>query len=160
MTRSLHRALACVGLLLGFVPAAAQAQRTTITGRVLNEVNAPLDAASVAVTGMNIVVSTNPEGRFTIVIPSAQQQISSEELNTTFAPNVENQLEGKVSGVTIVGKGTQGGSTSINIRGYTSITGSNQPLFIVDGIPVSNADRGSSAQSGGMLGSKDFGNAI
>ena len=222
MTRSLHRALACVGLLLGFVPAAAQAQRTTITGRVLNEVNSPLDAASVAVTGLNIVVSTNPEGRFTIVIPSvqrgrtvtvtarrlgyqpksiavalnndtmtqdfqlepapiqltgvvttalgiskeksqlgtAQQQISSEELNTTFAPNVENQLEGKVSGVTIVGNGTQGGSTSINIRGYTSITGSNQPLFIVDGIPVSNADRGSSAQSGGMLGSKDFGNAI
>ncbi|MFI5227734.1 MAG: SusC/RagA family TonB-linked outer membrane protein [Gemmatimonadales bacterium] len=222
MTRSLHRALACVGLLLGFGPAAAMAQRTTITGRVLNEVNAPLDAASVAVGALNIVVSTNAEGRFTVVIPSvqrgrtitvtarrlgyqpksiaialnndtmtqdfqldpapiqltgvvttalgiskeksqvgtAQQQISSEELNTTFAPNIENQLEGKVSGVTIVGNGTQGGSTSINIRGYTSITGSNQPLFIVDGIPVSNADRGSSAQSGGMLGSHDFGNAI
>ncbi len=222
MTRSLHRALACVGLLLGILPAAAQAQRTTITGRVLSEVSSPLDAASVSIGTLSIVVSTNAEGRYTINVPSAQhgrtvvltarrlgyqaktiavtlnseamtqdfqldaapiqltgvvttalgqakeksqlgtaqQQISTEELNTTFAPNVENQLEGKVSGVNIVGNGTQGGSTTISIRGYTSITGTNQPLFVVDGIPVSNADRGSSAQSGGMLGSKDFGNAI
>lgn len=222
MTRSLHRALACVSLLLGIFPAAAQAQRTTITGRVLNEVSSPLDAASVSIGALSIVVSTNAEGRYTINVPSAQsgktvvvtvrrlgyqpktqavtlsgesvtqdfvltpapiqltgvvttalgqskeksqlgtaqQQISTEELNTTFAPNIESQLEGKVSGVNIVGNGTQGGSTTISIRGYTSITGNNQPLFIVDGVPISNADRGSSAQSGGMLGSHDFGNAI
>jgi len=47
--------------------------------------------------------------------------------------NVVDQLEGKISGVTITGSGTQGGSTNIVIRGSNSITGTNQPLFIVDG---------------------------
>ena len=91
---------------------------------------------------------------------TAQQSVSSEQLNTTFDPNIVNQLEGKVSGVNIVGSGTQGGSTNITIRGYTSITGSNQPLFVVDGVPVSNNDRGSTQNGGGMIGSKDFGNVI
>ncbi len=91
---------------------------------------------------------------------TAQQQISSEQLNTTFSPNVENQLQGKVSGVNIVGNGTQGGSTSITIRGYTSISGNNQPLFVIDGIPIANNDRGSQQQGGGITGSKDFGNVI
>jgi TonB-linked SusC/RagA family outer membrane protein len=211
-----------VGLLLGLVPAVAFAQQTTISGRVLNEANAPLEGASVTIGTLSIGATSNAEGRYTITLPAAQtgqtitlvarrlgyqpktialvprggdltqdfqmvpaavqltgvvttalgqevqksqlgtaqQTISTEQLNTTFAPNIENQLEGKVSGVSITGNGTEGGSTNIIIRGYTSINGNNQPLFIVDGTPVSNADRGSSAQSGGMLGSHDFGNAI
>ena len=99
---------------------------------------------------------------------TAQQQISGDQLNNTFAPNVINQLEGKVSGVNIIGSGTQGGSTTISIRGYTSISQTNQPLFIIDGMPVSNADFGSSQTGAGsgsntmgsMTGSKDFGNVM
>jgi TonB-linked SusC/RagA family outer membrane protein len=107
-----------------------------------------------------VVVTALGQTREKSQLGTAQQQLSSEELNTTFAPNIENQLQGKVSGVNIVGNGTQGGSTSITIRGYTSISGTNQPLFVIDGVPVSNADRGSQQQGGGMTGSKDFGNAI
>src|SRR5207253_2370979 len=69
-------------------------------------------------------------------------QISAADLNETRAQNVVQQLEGKVSGVQISSPGTQGGSTNIIIRGQNSITGNNQPLFIVDGVAVSNADRG------------------
>ena len=83
------------------------------------------------------------------------QQVSSDELNATHDNNVVNQLSGKVSGVQITSAGTQGGSTKITIRGANSITGNNDPLFIVDGTPVSNADRGGSP-NGGM----DFGSAI
>lgn len=123
---------------------------------VLAAASTQLQAVVVTALGINREKST---------LGTAQQQLSTQELNTTFSPNIENQLQGKVSGVNIVGNGTQGGSTSINIRGYTSITGNNQPLFIVDGVPVSNADRGTdqTGTAGGvssMTASKDFGNAI
>jgi TonB-linked SusC/RagA family outer membrane protein len=83
------------------------------------------------------------------------QTVSSEALNATHDNNVVNQLAGKVSGVQITSSGTQGGSTKITIRGANSITGNNDPLFIVDGTAVSNNDRGGSP-NGGM----DFGSAI
>ncbi|MFL5560411.1 MAG: SusC/RagA family TonB-linked outer membrane protein [Gemmatimonadaceae bacterium] len=108
----------------------------------------------------DVVVTALGQTREKSSLGTSVQQLSTEELTTTFAPNVENQLQGKVSGVNIVGNGTQGGSTSINIRGQTSISYNNQPLFVVDGIPVSNNDRGSQQQGGGMTGSKDFGNTI
>ncbi|HEX3866722.1 MAG TPA: SusC/RagA family TonB-linked outer membrane protein, partial [Gemmatimonadaceae bacterium] len=107
-----------------------------------------------------IVVTALGQEKEKSQLGTAQQQLSSQELNTTFAPNIENQLEGKVSGLNIVGNGTEGGSTNITIRGFTSISGTNQPLFVVDGIPISNNDRGSQQQGGGITGSKDFGSVI
>jgi TonB-linked SusC/RagA family outer membrane protein len=86
---------------------------------------------------------------------TAQQQVSSEALNATRSHNVMSQLQGKVSGVAITNSGTPGGSVNINIRGSNSISGNNQPLFVVDGTPVSNANRG-----GGIVEGYDFGNAI
>jgi TonB-linked SusC/RagA family outer membrane protein len=86
---------------------------------------------------------------------TAQQQLSTTELNQTRTQSVATQMQGKVSGVNITGAGTQGGSTNIIIRGQNSLTGNNQPLFIVDGIPVSNYNRG-----GNIIDGYDFGNAI
>ena len=60
-----------------------------------------------------------------------------------------------MSGVQITAPGTQGGSTNIIIRGQNSITQNNQPLFIVDGVPVSNANRGGDRASG-----FDYGNVL
>jgi TonB-linked SusC/RagA family outer membrane protein len=73
---------------------------------------------------------------------TAQQQLNAGEINVTRAQNLVQQLEGKVAGVNITSPGTQGGSTNVIIRGQNSITGNNQPLFIVDGVAVSNANRG------------------
>ncbi len=95
---------------------------------------------------------------------TAQQEITGEALTQTFAQNIEDQMKGKVAGVNIV-PGSQGGSTNVTIRGYTSISQTNQPLFVIDGVPVSNQDRGSS-QTGtavgvsGISANKDFGNTI
>ena len=88
-------------------------------------------------------------------VGTAQQQLNSTELNQTKSINLIEQLEGKVSGVTITGSGTQGGSTNIIIRGANSITGNNQPLFIVDGVPISNRGRGGTPNGG-----YDYGSAI
>jgi TonB-linked SusC/RagA family outer membrane protein len=86
---------------------------------------------------------------------TAQQQISTEDLNVTKSMNLVQQVQGKVSGVTITGSGTPGGSTNIIIRGQNTFASNNQPLFIVDGVPVSNSNRG-----GGLGNGYDFGNAI
>jgi len=86
---------------------------------------------------------------------TAQQQITSADLNTTKAMNLIQQVQGKISGVNITGAATQGGSTAIVIRGQNTLASNNQPLFIVDGIPVSNSNRG-----GSFVGGYDFGNAI
>jgi TonB-linked SusC/RagA family outer membrane protein len=86
---------------------------------------------------------------------TSAQQVSAAELNDTRAQNLIQQIQGKVSGVQITGPGTQGGSTNIIIRGQNSITQNNQPLFVVDGVPVSNANRGGDRGSG-----FDFGNVL
>lgn len=80
----------------------------------------------------------------------ATQNIKSDQLVNKGDPNLLNVLQGKVAGVNITSaSGSPGASTNINIRGITSFTGSNQPLFVVDGIPVSNdVDR----TNGGPLG--------
>ena len=118
-----------------------------------------LRAQSTQLTG--VVVTALGVQRNKSQLGTAQQQLTAEELNTTHDENVVNQLAGKVSGVNITGAGTQGGSTKIVIRGASSITGNNDPLFVVDGTPVSNFDRGGNP-NGGMLGSSntDFGSAI
>jgi len=103
----------------------------------------------------NIVVSALGVARERSTLGTAQQQIGSEELNTTRSQSIVTQMQGKVSGVQITGGGTQGGSNNIVIRGANSISGDNQPLFIVDGIPVSNRNRG-----GGLGSGYDYGNAI
>jgi len=69
--------------------------------------------------------------------------------------NLVNSLKGNVAGVQITNAGPTGGSSRIVIRGANSIAGDNQPLFIVDGIPVDN----SSDRNGGY-GGIDYGNAI
>ncbi|WP_298650012.1 SusC/RagA family TonB-linked outer membrane protein [uncultured Proteiniphilum sp.] len=54
-------------------------------------------------------------------------------------PNLSTALQGKVSGVDIkVSSGMPGASTQFNIRGARSFTGNNQPLYVVDGLPISS----------------------
>jgi len=73
-------------------------------------------------------------------VNTTQQQIKGDDIAQKSEPNVLNALSGKVSGVNITSaSGLPGSSTNINIRGITSLQGSNQPLFIVDGIPISNS---------------------
>ena len=72
----------------------------------------------------------------------AVQEIQSEEILETRQPNVVNALRGKVAGVTIQSAGGQpGAGSNIVIRGITSLDpgADNQPLFVVDGIPISNS---------------------
>ena len=89
----------------------------------------------------------------------ATQEVSGDELNTVKNENFVNSISGKVSGVQVKTNSNFGGSTNIIIRGTTSLTGDNQALFVIDGVPVNNANTNGSAQGQGGSG-YDYGSAI
>ncbi|MCG6988883.1 MAG: SusC/RagA family TonB-linked outer membrane protein [Gemmatimonadetes bacterium] len=74
--------------------------------------------------------------------------------------NFVNDLQGKVAGVHITNAGPTGGTARIVVRGSSSLTGSNQPLFVVDGIPVDNRAQGDGDPRNYGYGGLDYGNAI
>ncbi|MGV3709730.1 MAG: SusC/RagA family TonB-linked outer membrane protein [Gemmatimonas sp.] len=106
-----------------------------------------------------VVVTALSLQREKSTIGTSQQEVGTSELNRSHDPNIVNQLSGKVSGVQITGGGNIGGSSRIVIRGASSINGNNQPLFVVDGVPVANTDY-NSASASSANGGYDFGNAI
>jgi TonB-linked SusC/RagA family outer membrane protein len=88
----------------------------------------------------------------------ASQEVGGKEVSTVKLDNVVNSLSGKVSGVQIKANNNFGGSANFLIRGSSSFTGNNQPLFVIDGIPMSNRINNSSRQGSGGKG-YDYGNA-
>ena len=77
------------------------------------------------------------------------QEIDGESVAKANEPNLVNALNGKMAGVNVYGSsGAPGASANIRIRGNTSITGNNSPLFVVDGIPINNDTYSSSAVGG------------
>ena len=91
-------------------------------------------------------------------LPYAAQQVTGEQITSTRNANFVNALSGKVAGIDIKTNNNLGGSTNVVIRGYKSITGNNQALFVIDGVPVSNANNNSVQQRNGGTG-VDYGNA-
>lgn len=84
----------------------------------------------------------------------AVQDIKGDELSRAKESNIVNSLTGKVAGVQITNSsGAVGASSRIVIRGNSSF-GDNQPLWVVDGVPISNA-----ATAVSQWGDQDFGNA-
>src|SRR5437868_7787814 len=63
------------------------------------------------------------------------QQISGDEVSRTRNTNVASNLSGKISGLEIRQSNSMGGSTNIVIRGSKSLVGTNQALFVIDGVP-------------------------
>ncbi len=113
------------------------------------------------VTALNISRSEKSLGYSTV-------QIEGSDLEKLRDANIVNRLAGRAAGVTVQGSsgGNLGGSARITIRGIRSINGENQPLFVVDGIPMDNSNFTNFAQ---ILGNgqgtvtesqRDYGNAI
>lgn len=84
----------------------------------------------------------------------ATQQITGENLTLTKEQNVLGSLGGKIAGAQVVGASgaSLGGTQKIKLRGVNSLNGNDQPLIVVDGTPISNANFSSSIGSGPDLG--------
>lgn len=81
--------------------------------------------------------------------------ITGEKLRESIVTNPDQMLQGRVAGVQVTqNTGAPGGATSIRIRGASSITGDNEPLYIIDGVPMagSGADIGGFDWAGGSNG--------
>lgn len=82
--------------------------------------------------------------------------VSGDELSKSRSADVMSSLAGKVAGVQISSSaGDPGSSKSVVIRGFSSLSGSNQPLYVVDGVPMTN---NATYASDGLNSSYDFGN--
>ena len=127
-------------------------QPVTLNGDRINLdwslVQAPTQLTEVVVTALS-------QQREKATIGTAQQTITGDQLAPE-APNLINALSGKIAGLQINNSGNMGGSSRIVIRGAGSILGNNQPLFIVDGVPISNQGFSTASASGG----RDYGSAI
>ncbi|MCG8698908.1 MAG: carboxypeptidase-like regulatory domain-containing protein, partial [Bacteroidales bacterium] len=89
----------------------------------------------------------------------AIQEVEGDDIARTKDVNVINSLSGKVAGVQIRNNTNMGGSSNIIIRGSSSLVGSNQALFIVDGVPMSNYNSNNLGQTEGRSG-YDYGNPV
>ncbi len=84
-----------------------------------------------------VVVTAFGKNQATSKLPYASQQINAAELAKAPSPNVLNSLQGKLSGVRIdQGTGGAGSSSRIRIRGNTSLSGNQSPLFVIDGVLI------------------------
>jgi len=69
----------------------------------------------------------------------SSQSVSGEQVSNTNTGNVANALSGRVAGLQVRRNTQIGGSTNVILRGYSSLTGDNQALFVVDGVPIDNS---------------------
>lgn len=84
-------------------------------------------------------------------------EVKGEELTKAKETNVINSLSGKVAGLVVQQTaGGASGSTRVLLRGNTEMTGNNQPLYVVDGVPLDNTNFGSAGTAGGY----DLGDGI
>jgi TonB-linked SusC/RagA family outer membrane protein len=139
-------------LVISFV--GMQTQEIAVNGKTaINVILAPatVEVGEVVVTALGIKREEKSLG-FSI------GKVNGEELTRVVQENLLNSLAGKVSGVTINSTGGTGSSVSMVIRGATSMTTDNQPLFVVDGVPMSNTVN--NIGGFGYDNRVDYGNAI
>jgi TonB-linked SusC/RagA family outer membrane protein len=90
-----------------------------------------LDLSEVVVTGYSV-----DSRRST---PGSVSTVDSRALQIAPSGNVEQQLQGRVAGVTVISNGQPGTASQVRVRGYGAL-GGNAPLYVVDGVPVGSTD--------------------
>lgn len=75
-------------------------------------------------------------------------QLNNTELTQSHTTNLTNALASKIPGVRINGSGGSFSGASVLIRGFTTFSGSNQPLYVIDGIPIDGSGGGTPLQNG------------
>ena len=107
-----------------------------------------------------VVVTALGIERETKSLVYARQAVNTEGLTEARSTDFLNSLSGKVAGVQVVGADTPTGSPRVVIRGITSVTGNNQPLYVIDGIPLDNTQGDSSVSVWNGGDDLDYGSAI
>tara|TARA_R110002049_G_scaffold50743_2_gene144257 strand:- start:4164 stop:7484 length:3321 start_codon:yes stop_codon:yes gene_type:complete len=131
-----------------------EAQEVAVNGRT--SINITLEPGAQALD--EVVVTALGIKRADKSLGYSVENVAGEELTRVAQENVLNSLSGKVAGVTLNATGGTGSSVSMVIRGAISLSSDNQPLFVIDGVPIAN-----SVNNVGGFGNDnrvDYGNAI
>jgi TonB-linked SusC/RagA family outer membrane protein len=128
------------------VPPNAQALQFSLVGMTKQEIaitasnTVDVVMQSEAMNIEGVVVTALGISREKKSLGYAVQDVKGDQINNARTGNVLSAITGRVAGVNITSSsGTAGSSSFINIRGQNSISGSNQPLFVVDGVPIDNS---------------------
>lgn len=125
------------------------AQEVAISGRTVIDVTMSPDVAAldeIVVTALGIEKSTKSLGY-------ATSKVDASELSVNRTTNPMNALQGKIAGVNISALGTgPGGTSKIRIRGQSSISGQNNPLIVINGVPIDNTNFGTNPNNQGSDG--------
>ena len=74
-------------------------------------------------------------------ITGSVASISEDQMKQTIVTNADQMLQGKIAGVQVTqNSGAPGGATSVRIRGASSLNSSNEPLYVIDGVPMSGSN--------------------
>lgn len=132
-----------VSLIFSFI--GLQSQEIPVGERSVVDVAMSLDVTQLS----EVVVTALGLERESKTLGFSVKEIGNEELTVARTTNISNALSAKVAGVRVAGSnGMTGASSAIFIRGMTTFTGNNQPLFVVDGIPINNGGGVMATQNG------------
>jgi len=116
--------------------------------------------ASEAGTLEEVVVTAMGVKREARSLAYARQSVDTEDMSEARSTNFINSLSGRAAGVQVVNSGTPTGSNRVVIRGITSVTGTNQPLYVVDGVPLDNSQGDASVSVWNSGDDIDYGSPI
>jgi TonB-linked SusC/RagA family outer membrane protein len=127
-----------------------ESKEVSIEGKTTVDVSLSPDVKAlneVVITALGIEKSAKSLGYSTT-------KVDGEQLTVNRTPNMMNTLQGKVAGVNISALGTgPGGTSKVRIRGQSSMTGTNGPLIVVNGVPIDNTNFGTNQGNLGSDGS-------
>lgn len=144
--------------LIGFT---ASQQSVTVRANQTSRVEFSVRESAVAVD--ELVVTALGISREEKSLGFATEQLAGDQLAQTGEADLLSAMSGNVAGLKISKVGPAGGSNRVTLRGATSLLGENQPLIIVDGVPVSNmsTDHARTDRDPDPLSSDvDYGNAL
>jgi len=112
--------------------------------------NVKMEAANTALT--EVVVTAFGLSRQKKALAYSVTEVKGEEFTTARENNVANAFSGKIAGVNVTGMSSgPGGSSRVIIRGNGSLSGNNQPLYVVNGMPMSNIARSQAQGEGATI---------
>ncbi|MBE8726996.1 SusC/RagA family TonB-linked outer membrane protein [Flavobacterium hungaricum] len=121
-------------------------------------------------TTINVILKSNTEDLKDVVVigygtqkrkdvNSAISSISSRDIENLKVASFDQMMQGKAAGVVVnSNSGEPGSNVSVRIRGVSSLTGTNEPLYVIDGVPISGDARNSSTSGRNAQGNSNFSN--
>lgn len=124
------------GAVLAFSFIGFKAQEISVGNQTVIDAQLSEDVTSLS----EVVVTALGIEREAKSLGYAASTVNNLEITKGRSANVMNSLQGKIAGVNIsTASGAPGASTKVILRGYSSVTGNNNPLYVVDGVPINNS---------------------